>query len=289
MTDPVNVRGQRTSPLAPSDLWSLPGLACLFDVIQVRKAKLVSIDSALTTDKNLLPGWIRSAARAAGIDLPALAAQAAAALRQWPDSSRDIMAVMFAPPPFPAPMTDVTRLGHDDHNALLAALSAESDWVANIACLRLATVHDPAIGQLVMKQLPSMPAAGRLRAALVVVANDPDAEGAAQDLLKGTNPTARSGAAATALNIAGPAPSGSWIAILQRARADDDMTVRLAAGQDDAAAASARYWSCPACGNLNKIRAARCASCKGTRPAVGSHSSWTSRIGLMIGPPHSIR
>ena len=276
-------------PLAPSDLWSLPDLACLFDVLQVRKAKLVSIDSALTTDKNLLPGWIRSAARAAGIDLPALAAQAAAALRQWPDSSRDIMAVMFAPPPFPAPMTDVTRLGHDDHNALLAALSAESDWVANIACLLLATVHNPAIEQLVMKQLPSMPAAGRLRAALVVVANDPDAEGAAQDLLKGTDPTERSGAAAAALNIAGPAPSGSWIAILQRARADDDMTVRLAAGQDDAAAASARYWSCPACGNLNKIRTARCASCKGTRPAVGSHSSWTSRIGLMIGPPHSIR
>jgi hypothetical protein len=186
-------------------------------------------------------------------------------------------------------MTDVTRLGHDDHNALLEALSAESDWVANIACLLLATVHDPAIGQLVMKQLPSMPAAGRLRAALVVVANDPDAEGAAQDLLKGTDPTARSGAAVAALNIAGPAPSGSWIAILQRARADDDMTVRLAAGQDDAAAASARYWSCPACGILNKIRAARCASCKGTRPAVGSHSSWTSRIGLMIGPPHSMR
>lgn len=139
-----------SGPPAPSDLWSLPDLACLFDALQVRKAKLVSIDSALTTDKNLLPGWIRSAARAAGIDLPALAAQAAAALRQWPDSSRDIMAVMFAPPPFPAPMTDVTRLGHDDHNALVAALSAESDWVANIACLLLATVHNPAIGQLVM-------------------------------------------------------------------------------------------------------------------------------------------
>jgi len=278
-----------SGPLAPSELWSLPDLACLFDVLQVRQAKLISIDSALTTDKNLLPGWIRSAARAAGIDLPALAAQAAAVLMQWPDSSRDIMAVMFAPPPFPAPTPDVTRLGHDDYSELLAALSAESDWVANIACLLLATVHDPAIGQLVMKRLPSMPAAGRLRAALVVVANDPDPEGAAQDLLKGTDPTARSGAAAAALNMAGPDPSGSWVAILQRARADDDMTVRLAAGQDDASAASAKYWACPACGNLNKIRAARCASCKDTRPAVGSYSSWTSQIGLMIGPPHSVR
>jgi hypothetical protein len=198
------------------------------------------------------------------------------------------MAVMFAPP-FPAPMTDVTRLGHNDHNALLAALSAESDWVANIACSLLATVHDQAIGQLVMKQLPSMPAAGRLRAALVIVANDQDPEGAAHDLIEGTDPAARSGAAVAALNIAGPDPSGSWTAILQRARADDDMTVRLAAGQDDASAASARHWSCPACGNLNTMKAARCASCEDTRPTVGSHSSWTSRIGLMIGPLPSMR
>jgi hypothetical protein len=275
-------------PLAPSDQWSLPDLARLFDILQVGQAKLVSIDYALTTDKHLLPGWIRSAARAAGTDLPALAAQAASALRQWPGESRDIMAVMFAPPPSPAPKPDITLLDQDDHAALLAALSAESDWVANIACSLLATMHDPAIGQLIMKHLPSMPATGRLRAALVAIANDPYPESATQDILNGADPAARSGAAAAALNIAGPHPSGSWPAILQRARADDDMTVRLAAGQDDAAAASARYWSCLACSNLNEVEAARCVSCRRTRPAAASHPSWTSRIGLMIGPLHSV-
>lgn len=275
-------------PLAFSDRWSLPDLARLFDILQVGPAKLVSIDSALTTDKILLPGWIRSAARAAGTNLPALAAQATAALRQWPGGSRDIMAVMFALPPSPAPKPDIALLDQDDHAALLAALSAESDWVANLACSLLAIMHDPAIGQLAMKLLPSMSAAGRLRAALVVIANDSDPAGTAQDILNGADPAARSGAAAAALNIAGPNPSGSWPAILRRARADDDMTVRLAAGQDDATAASARYWSCPACSNLNKIEAAHCASCKRTRPAADSHPSWTSRIGLMVGPLRSV-
>jgi ribosomal protein L40E len=49
--------------------------------------------------------------------------------------------------------------------------------------------------------------------------------------------------------------------LLARAQADDDMTVRLAAGASQAAAETANYWSCRNCGVTNEIIATDCTSC----------------------------
>ena len=94
---------------------------------------LTAIANAFTTDQALLPGCMRAAAHAAGLDLSAISAEAAVVLEKWPAGNRDVINVMFAPAPTPPSAFDRTRLDDRDKNVLIDALAATSDWLAGIA------------------------------------------------------------------------------------------------------------------------------------------------------------
>jgi hypothetical protein len=248
-------------PLTATEQWRLPELAALSDVLDPLEATLVGIDAAFTTDRERLPGWIRATARAAGIDLPGLAGQAAAALAAWRAGDRVVADVMMAPPVSPPPACDITRLDEDDIAVLIDALEATSEWLADVACALLLTGRDPAIGQRVAGCHPGMSASRRRNAGVVVIANDPDPAGAAQRMLDSADPPTRIAAAIAPGILAGRSSSGeTWAAVIARALADDDLTVRLAC-QDEADREDAVFWSCPRCAHTNDIDTTVCAAC----------------------------
>jgi hypothetical protein len=153
------VREPRRSPRcsAPSSLdipraliaaerWRFPDLATLDDALGTGNATLTAIAHAFTTDQTLLPGCMRAAGHAAGLDLTAISAEAAVVLEKWPAGNRDVINVMFAPPPSSPPAFDSTRLDDRDKDVLTDALAAASDWLAEIARTLLPPAHDPAAG-----------------------------------------------------------------------------------------------------------------------------------------------
>ena len=119
--------------LTAAERWRYPDLAILDDALGTENVTLTAIRHAFTTDQTLLPGCMRAAARAAGLDLLAISAEAAVVLEKWPAGNRDVINVMFAPPPSPPPAFDSTRLDDRDKHALTEALAATSDWLADIA------------------------------------------------------------------------------------------------------------------------------------------------------------
>ena len=132
--------------LVAAERWRFPDLVTLDDALGTGNATLTAIVHAFTTDQTLLPGCMRAAAHAAGLDLPAISAEAAVVLKKWPAGNRDVINVMFAPPPSSPPAFDSTRLDDRDKNVLTDALAAASDWLAEIARTLLPLAHDPEAG-----------------------------------------------------------------------------------------------------------------------------------------------
>ena len=129
--------------LIAAERWRFPDLATLDDALGTGNATLTAIVHAFTTDQTLLPGCMRAAGHAAGLDLPAISAEAAVVLEKWPAGNRDVINVMFAPPPSSPPAFDSTRLDDRDKDVLTDALAATSDWLAEIARTLLPPAHDP--------------------------------------------------------------------------------------------------------------------------------------------------
>jgi hypothetical protein len=132
--------------LIAAERWRFPDLATLDDALGTGNATLTAIAHAFTTDQTLLPGCMRAAGHAAGLDLTAISAEAAVVLEKWPAGNRDVINVMFAPPPSSPPAFDSTRLDDRDKDVLTDALAAASDWLAEIARTLLPPAHDPAAG-----------------------------------------------------------------------------------------------------------------------------------------------
>jgi len=183
-------------PLSRSERWRYPDIAVLADVLDIENASLDGINHALSTDLAFLVGWLRAVARAAGLDLPGISAQAQAALQSWPAGNRDIIYVMFAPAPWPAPGYDSARMDPADVTLLIEALGATSEWLAESAYELLVAARDPEVGIRVAAMLTQMPADRRRNAAIVAIANDADPSAAANRFLNRDDPALRSAAAA---------------------------------------------------------------------------------------------
>lgn len=248
--------------LTTAEQWRYPDLASLADVLGTENATLTAIAHAFTTDQILLPGCMKAAADAAGLDVSAISAEAAVVMEKWPAGNRDIISVMFAPPPSSPPAFDSDRLDNQDKDTLVEALGATSDWLAGIAYTLLLSAHDPVVGQRAADQIPHIPANRRENAAIVAVANDPSPPDAAARLLDSAEPLTRVGAAAAAPILSESGDASTWTALLAQAAADDDLTVRLAAGAGQPAAGNAVFRTCRNCGQPNDIDAGRCSSCK---------------------------
>jgi hypothetical protein len=245
-----------------AERWRMPALAALFDALGVYEASVHGIADALTRDQAQLPGWLRAVARALGIDLPSLARQAVVALAIWEAGDR-LLEMLIAPANGQEPSLDSRPLDREDVDALVDALTAASDWLADIAVAVLLDTHDPDVGEAVELLLPALPPLRRRLVAALAVRLALDAGAAADRLLAGDDPASRTGAA-QALNAVGSPDSALS---LRAARGDPDMAVRLAAGADQTTAESARYWSCSDCGASNEMVALDCTSCDtGARP-----------------------
>lgn len=184
------------------------------------------------------------------------------ARERWRAGNQDVTEVTFAPPPSPPPAFDAGRLEPGDVDVLMEALGAESEWISDTACAILRTAGDPVIGQRAADRALGVPPGSRCNAVIVAVANAPSPPVAAARLLETGDPPSRVGAAAAASLLSGIGTADSWKPILDRARADDDMTVRFAAGTDRETAEKAAYWSCQECGQINEADVARCAFCR---------------------------
>jgi Trypsin-like peptidase domain/NACHT domain len=256
-------------PLTAAECWRYPDIATLAGVLGAQEATLAGAGHAFTTDRLLLPGCIRAAAHAAALDLSAISAQAAIVLETWPEGNRDVINLMFAPPPAPLPACDASRLDQQDKDILIEALGATSDWLADIAYALLLPAHDPIMGQRAADHIRQILPERRADAAIIAIANHPCPPGAAARLLDGNDPPTRVGAASAANMLAASGDAQAWTPVITRAKSADDLTVRLAAGADQATAGTAAYWSCPSCGQANDIDARECAFCEnGTRPSV---------------------
>jgi hypothetical protein len=256
-------------PASLAECWRYPHLAALANVLDVPEATLDGIGHALTTDQAMLPGWIKATAHAAGLDLAAISAQASAALKAWSTGNQDAIDLMFAPPPSPPPACDPARLDTDDIAALIKALGAASQWLADTACIILETAHDPAIGERAEALIPQIPADRRQHATHVAIANNPSPPAAARRLLNSADPLVRVGAAAAAAALADDSNASTWTSMLAQAQAANDLTVQLAAKADDTGPITATQWTCLDCGQINAITASECTSCaNGRRPGV---------------------
>ncbi|MGH3156224.1 MAG: NACHT domain-containing protein [Streptosporangiaceae bacterium] len=255
------------NPPSLSDQWRYPHLAALADVLNALEATLDGIDHAFTTDQALLPGWIRAAAHAADLDLAAISAQAAAALRRWDTGNQDVIDVMFASPSALPPVCDPSRLAPEDIDALLKALGATSQWLADNATGLLETARNPALGARAEGLIPLIPPDRRQHATHVAIANNPDPPSTANRLLDSPDRLVRIGAAAAADALTDG--GAIWRLVIDRARADSDLTVQLAAGDDEQGPLTATRWTCLECGEVNTMTASRCAACpKGTQPGT---------------------
>ena len=203
--------------LTAAEQWRYPDLASLCDVLGTQTATLTGIADAFTTDQILLPGCMKAAADAAGLEVRAISAEAIVVMEEWPAGNRDIINVMFAPPPSLPPAFDSTRLDSQDKDTLVEALGATSDWLAGIAYALLLSAHDPVAGQRAADQVPHIAANRREKAAIVAVANDPSPPDAVARFLDGAEPLTRVGAAAAARFLAESGDARAWTALIARA------------------------------------------------------------------------
>jgi hypothetical protein len=146
----------------------------------VLEADDVAIDSfvaATTIDSDdMRRGWVGAAA--AGLDVATVTAQARLALNERGDDDKhEILHLVTALGPGPHPMTDASRLGIDEHEALVAALGATSDSKAHSAF----EIPLGSRGGQLRERLLGLPAKRRRLAALLAccAADDP-AKAAAQ-------------------------------------------------------------------------------------------------------------
>jgi len=153
--------------------------------------------------------------------------------------------------------------GSDDRSGGTECLTASGyPRLARPRRLAASPGSDPVAGQRAANQVPHIPANRREKAAIVAVANDPSPPDAAARFLDGAEPLTRVGTAAAARILAESGDARAWTALLARAAADDDLTVRLAAGAGQAPAGPAVFRTCRNCAQPNDIDAGRCSGCK---------------------------
>lgn len=246
--------------LSDGERWRYPGLAALANALLAEEGTIVGVNYAIEREQRTLGDCMVAACHAVGLDIQGISAEASHALEAWPSCNRDVIAIIFAPPSTHLEM-DAMHLDSQDKDALIEALGAGSDWLANIACNYLLESRDPRIGERAATRVQEIAANRRGRAVMVAIANDPNPADATSRFLDSSDPPVRVGAAAATQMLAQAEAVGAWTALINRALNDEDKTVRLAAGADSASVGQDSYWSCDECGQTNRMNARHCGTC----------------------------
>ena len=249
--------------------WRLPDLCDLCAVLDMEHTDVEEFVKATTIDTDdVRQGWLCAAAVAAELDIASVAAQSRLAIAErGDDDSGSTLDLLFTPPSGRRRNTDGSRLSVRDQMALVAALSATSEWIAQSAAKLLYGARGEQLCERLLEAMPRLPAPlRRLTAGLACGAADDPVNEAAQ-LLKLADPAACAGATRY-LSLLEPNEQAETL--LARARVTDDLTIRLAAGQDQqpiVAVPLATRWSCLCCAAYNDLADVDCRHCdRGTRP-----------------------
>jgi hypothetical protein len=249
--------------LSRTQRWRLPDLGALGMVIGAGKVSVGYYEGAMATvgDRTRI-AWLRAAAIAAGLEPSTLAAQAIAALADS-EHGDDVQDLVLVALPGPEPLTDPNRLELQDQNALIAALSADSAWIAQSACYLLAGLQNDRLRDQLLKLIPSLPAARRARTSALACCLSTTPPSTIRLLLSSTDPTVRSGAAIFLSTL--DLPTGELADLRTTVRTDPNLSVREAAEIADEVAATdlppPTQWLCDDCAAVNDITTRRCHNC----------------------------
>ncbi|GLH99923.1 NACHT domain-containing protein [Phytohabitans aurantiacus] len=121
--------------LSAQQRWRLPELACLFSLVYLPKVTIGGIRAAFAPGQApTRTEWLRALAVAAGLDLALLAAQAQAAIAELNDpAATRVIDFLEMPAAGRMPAWDASRLGERERSALLAAMTSDSEWMAQSA------------------------------------------------------------------------------------------------------------------------------------------------------------
>ncbi|WP_412738450.1 NACHT domain-containing protein [Krasilnikovia sp. MM14-A1259] len=257
--------------LSRTQRWRLPDLGAFSMLIDAGEVTIGQYESAMTTGSDQTRiAWLRAAATAAGLEHAKLAAQAIAALAdiEHGDDVRDLTHVAL---PGPAPLADPSRLGPQDRQALITALSGDSDWIAESACHLLAGPPNDGLRDNLLEMIPTLPATRRAQTSALACHLSTTPAATIRLLFTSTDPTVRSGAAHHLRTFASPAEE---LADLRTtARTDPNLSVRQAAGVTDEAAATdpppPSRWLCTDCATTKEITTEHCQHCRtANRPGL---------------------
>lgn len=250
--------------------WRLLDLCDLCAVLDMEHADVEEFVKATTIDTDdVRQGWLCAAAVAAELDIAAVAAQARLAITErGDDDGWSTLDLLLAPASGPRRHPNGSPLSVPDQMALVAALSATSEWIAHSAAKLLSGARGEQLRERLLEAMPRLPAPLRsLAAGLACYAADDPVNEAAQ-LLKLADPAACAGATRYLSLLLDPNEQAE--SLLARARVTDDLTIRLAAIQDQqpvVADPPVTHWSCLRCAAYNDLAEVDCRHCdRGTRP-----------------------
>lgn len=252
--------------LTRAEQWRVPELFALSAAVSLREMTLIDCGQLAIADSASLIPWARATARAAGIELTALASQAAHLLALASAERRLIRDVLASTAPPRSRKFDAAGLVPEDIDALIDAIVNSVRWVAHIAMCVLEQTHNPSIAERIEAQLPLMAIERQSYAATLICMLSDDSEQSIETLLGGDDHPLRVGAA-RALRWQSATEPGRLERLTARAMADNDMVVRLLAGASQESAMQAAYWSCLDCGQTTVVVEEHCSHCgEGTRP-----------------------
>jgi hypothetical protein len=254
--------------------WSLASVGDLLEATKYGTTSVQEFARAFRHDTQAIRrGWLDAVADAYGIDKMQAAREAAWMLDErevGSDGERrldDNWFVASMSSPSRRRLTDdaVAALDHSQHEALLDALRADSDWIAWAAAEILINVSTPSWDPMVMFET-DMGTWPLDRAALVyMVAIISAGESSAELLAKAAeSPEAEYRMAALHSLLVTPEldPNGEVATQLRR---DPDLTVRPKSSREQQPSAS--YWTCNRCHRRNDLEVEDCPGCDdGTRP-----------------------
>jgi NACHT domain len=246
--------------LSASEKWRYPDLATLTSALLTTHGTVIGFYKACEKEQPTLRNCMIAAAHADDLDLSGISAEATLALEVWPTGRQDVISILHAPH-ITYPATGRMRLNAQDKAALISALGADSDWLANIACTYLLNADDPQVAECAVRRAGEIAPSRRADAVMVAIANDPNPAEVASEFLASDDTQVRVGAAAATAMFARAEPCESWNALIGRALADDDQAVRLAAGAEPASMGVENCWSCDQCGHVNKTNGNQCVNC----------------------------
>ncbi|WP_139263611.1 NACHT domain-containing protein [Geodermatophilus africanus] len=258
--------------LTAAQRWRLPLLTSLLVSLSVDKVSVSDLRDVRLDPDPERQQWLRLMALGSGIDLAGLAAEARAAI------SEDAAAGDDRPPvPFSLawvwPAADrraATLQGADEEELAIAVslLGAESDWIADSAVgLLWEATGVPRLNEQVAAILDQELSVGRrVQVAMLSCVLSPDPAASAARLLDDPDPALRRAAA----RLFRDAGEEGWAEDgRERALADEDVAVRIAAGAaslHEPGQPPPTYWSCTWCGERNDVTAETCQNCDLGRP-----------------------